>query len=195
MDIFSSPPGLPTSCGVGWIEKYLEHVRVERRLAARTVELYAIHLQTLTEKADKAQLPLDQVQTAQVRRWMAQLHSAGREPRGIALVLSCWRGFYRWLGNERRIAGNPVQDVHAPTAARPLPKALAVDDAVRLAELHDTQADPWVEARDRAVDLQHYQPGWGDREANLVRTTSPDRHREECLGKLYLFVAASQLAN
>jgi len=29
------------------IEKYLEHVRVERRLAARTVELYAEHLKTL----------------------------------------------------------------------------------------------------------------------------------------------------
>ena len=166
MDIFSSPPGLPTSCGVGWIEKYLEHVRVERRLAARTVELYAIHLQTLTEKADKAQLPLDQVQTAQVRRWMAQLHSAGREPRGIALVLSCWRGFYRWLGNEGRIAGNPVQDVHAPKAARPLPKALAVDDAVRLAELHDTQADPWVEARDRAIVELLY--GCGLRVGELV---------------------------
>ena len=34
------------------VEKYLEHVRVERRLAARTVELYAIHLKTLAEKTE-----------------------------------------------------------------------------------------------------------------------------------------------
>ena len=133
------------------IEKYLEYVRVERRLAARTVELYAIHLKTLAEKAQAAGLALDQVQTAHVRRWMAQLHSAGRESRGIALVLSCWRSFYRWLGNEGLVGSNPVQDVHAPKADRPLPKALAVDDAVRLAELHDTEADPWAEARDRAI--------------------------------------------
>ncbi len=128
-----------------WIEKYLEHVRVERRLAARTVELYAFHLQALREHADEAKLPLDRVQTAHIRRWMAQLHSAGREPRGIALVLSCWRSFYRWLGHEGLIGFNPVQDVHAPKAGKPLPKALGVDDAVRLAELYDPEADPWTE--------------------------------------------------
>ena len=133
-----------------WIEKYLEHVRVERRLAARTVELYAFHLQALRDRAAEAKLPLDRVQTAHIRRWMAQLHSAGREPRGIALVLSCWRSFYRWLGNEGLIGFNPVQDVHAPKAGRPLPKALGVDDAVRLAELYDPEADPWTEARDGA---------------------------------------------
>jgi len=134
-----------------WIEKYLEHVRVERRLAARTVELYAFHLQALREHADEAKLPLDRVQTAHIRRWMAQLHSAGREPRGIALVLSCWRSFYRWLGHEGLIGFNPVQDVHAPKAGKPLPKALGVDDAVRLAELYDPEADPWTEARDGAI--------------------------------------------
>lgn len=134
-----------------WVEKYLEHVRVERRLAARTVELYAIHLQALSANAAEAGLALDRVQTAHIRRWMAQLHSAGREPRGIALVLSCWRSFYRWLGNEGLVGFNPVQDVHAPKAARPLPKALAVDDAVRLAETYDPEADPWTEARDGAI--------------------------------------------
>jgi integrase/recombinase XerC len=134
-----------------WVEKYLEHVRVERRLAARTVELYAIHLQALAANAAEAGLPLDRVQTAHIRRWMAQLHGAGREPRGIALVLSCWRSFYRWLGNEGLVGFNPVTDVHAPKAARPLPKALAVDDAVQLAELYDPEADPWTEARDSAI--------------------------------------------
>ncbi|MEJ7688765.1 MAG: tyrosine recombinase XerC [Variovorax sp.] len=133
------------------IEKYLEHVRVERRLAARTVELYAIHLKTLADKAHAAGLALDKVEAAHVRRWMAQLHGAGREPRGIALVLSCWRSFYRWLGNEGLVPANPVQDVHAPKAGRPLPKALAVDEAVQLADLHDPDADPWAEARDRAI--------------------------------------------
>lgn len=134
-----------------WIQKYLEHVRVERRLSARTVELYDFHLRALAHNAAEAGLPLDRVQTAHIRRWMAQLHASGREPRGIALVLSCWRSFYRWLANEGLIGFNPVQDVHAPKAARPLPKALGVDDAVRLAELHIADADPWTEARDRAI--------------------------------------------
>jgi integrase/recombinase XerC len=142
---------MATSTDSALVERYLEHVRVERRLAARTVELYAIHLQTLSDNAAQAGLAFDKVEPVHVRRWMAQMHAAGREPRGIALVLSCWRSFYRWLGNERRVSANPVQDVKAPKAGRPLPKALAVDDAVRLAEWHDVDADPWTEARDRAV--------------------------------------------
>ena len=148
------------------IARYLVHVRVERRLAARTVDLYAIHLTTLQGKAGEAGLALVRVQPAHVRRWMAQMHGAGREPRGIALVLSCWRSFYRWLGHERLIEANPVQDVRAPKAGRPLPKALAVDDAVRLAELHDPQADPWTEARDRAIVELLY--GCGLRVSELV---------------------------
>jgi len=148
------------------IARYLAHVRVERRLAARTVALYTEHLKTLAAKAGEAALPLARVQPAHIRRWMAQLHGAGREPRGIALVLSCWRGFYRWLGHEGGIDANPVQDVHAPKAGRPLPKALAVDDAVQLAEHHDAQADPWTEARDRAIVELLY--GCGLRVGELV---------------------------
>jgi integrase/recombinase XerC len=146
----SSSEAVPPA-DAGWIDKYLAHVRVERRLAARTLELYSFHLKALSDNAAEARLSLDRVQTAHVRRWMAQLHSAGREPRGIALVLSCWRSFYRWLGHEGLIGFNPVQDVHAPKAGRPLPKALGVDDAVRLAELYDPEADPWTEARDSAI--------------------------------------------
>ncbi len=148
------------------VQRYLRHVQVERRLAARTVELYTLHLRTLCERAAAVPVALARVETAQVRRWMAQMHAAGREPSGIALVLSCWRSFYRWLGHEGLVGGNPVQDVHAPKAGKPLPKALAVDDAVRLAELHDDRADAWQEARDRAVVELLY--GCGLRVGELV---------------------------
>ena len=60
-----------------WIEAYLAHVRVERRLAARTVELYATHLAALQARAAESKLALAQVQPAHIRRWMAQMHGAG----------------------------------------------------------------------------------------------------------------------
>lgn len=133
------------------IERYLEHVRVEKRLAARTVELYARHLEQLRAEAAASGLPLARVQQAHARRWAARLHAAGRGGRGIALVLSVWRGFYAWLGREALVGGNPVRDVRAPKAPKPLPKALAVDDAVRLADFRDATQDPWLEARDAAM--------------------------------------------
>lgn len=149
------------------VERYLEHVRVERRLAQRTVELYALALRRLGSLAQAAGLALAEVQSADIRRWAAQLHGAGHGGRGIALILSGWRGFYRWLGREGRVASNPVQDVRAPKSAKPLPKALAVDDAVRLAEHHGAEGDaPWLEARDAAIVELLY--GCGLRVGELV---------------------------
>ena len=133
------------------VERFLEHVRVERRLALRTVELYALDLQKLAAFAAQADVELLAVQNTHIRRWVAQMHSKGRSGRGIALILSGWRGFYAWLGREGKLANNPVLDVRAPKAAKPLPKALSVDDAVQLASFRGDSDDPWLETRDAAM--------------------------------------------
>ena len=148
------------------VERYLEHVRVEKRLAARTVELYRLDLIRLTEAALAAGVALPEVQNHHIRRWVAQMHSGGRSARGIALILSGWRGFYRWLGREALVAANPVQDVRAPRAARLLPKALGVDEAVQLASHHQAPDDLWLEARDAAMVELLY--GCGLRVGELV---------------------------
>jgi integrase/recombinase XerC len=132
------------------VEKYLEYVRVEKRLAARTVELYALDLQKLSAFAVQAKAGLTEVKNQHIRRWVAQMHSGGRSGRGIALILSGWRGFYAWLGREGLVSSNPVQDVRSPKAPKPLPKALGVDDAVQFAEFKSDD-DPWLEARDNAM--------------------------------------------
>ena len=133
------------------VDRYLEHVRVEKRLAERTVELYSLDLAKLQDFAEQAGVELEHVQDFHVRRWVAQMHSGGRSGRGIALILSGWRGFYRWLGREGRVTCNPVQDVHAPKVGKPLPKALSVDDAVHLASFASDRNTPWLEARDAAI--------------------------------------------
>jgi integrase/recombinase XerC len=132
------------------VEKYLEFVRVEKRLAARTVELYSLDLGRLSEQATRAGVALRDVKNHHIRRWVAQMHSAGRSGRGIALILSGWRGFYVWLGREGLVSSNPVQDVRSPKAPKPLPKALAVDDAVQFADF-ESDDNAWLEARDAAI--------------------------------------------
>lgn len=148
------------------IETYLEHVRVEKRLAARTVALYTEDLAKLAANAQQANVGLLQVHNAHMRRWVAQMHSQGRSGRGIALILSGWRGFYTWLGREGKIDANPVQDVRAPKQPKPLPKALAVDDAVQLVRFESDANDPRLEARDAAITELLY--GSGLRVGELV---------------------------
>lgn len=148
------------------VQRYLDHVRFEKRLAQRTVALYTLDLEKLAAHAAQAGVPLAAVDASHIRRWVAQMHANGRSGRGIALILSGWRGFYSWLGREGLVAANPVLDVRSPKAAKPLPKALSVDDAVRLASFQAADADPWLEARDAAMVELLY--GGGLRVAELT---------------------------
>lgn len=133
------------------VERYLAHVRVEKRLAERTQALYRADLDKLQALALEAGTPLREVAPHQVRRWVAQMHAGGRSGRGIALILSGWRGFYAWLGREALVPRNPVLDVRAPKAPKPLPKALGVDEAVQLAAFEGEGFSPELALRDRCM--------------------------------------------
>ena len=148
------------------VRAYLTHVRVEKRLAERTVALYTLDLEKLVAHAAEAGLPLRSVHNPHIRRWVAQMHSGGRSARGIALILSGWRGFYIWLGRQGLMDHNPVQDVRAPKAGKPLPKALGVDESVQLASYEHEADDPMLEARDRCITELLY--GCGLRIGELV---------------------------
>ena len=141
------------------VQRYLAHAQFEKRLAARTVALYTGDLQRLQSLANKDKVLLTEVQAHHMRRWMAQMHSSGRTPRGIALITSGWRGFYAWLGREGLVSANPLAGMRAPKAAKPLPKALNVDDAVQLASHHNDEQDPWLQARDIAMVELLYSSG------------------------------------
>jgi integrase/recombinase XerC len=137
------------------LQAHLRHLQVERRLAPRTLAIYTEALRKLQAFAEQGQVELVQARTHHVRRWAAQLHGTGLAPRSIALALSAWRGFYRWLGRDALIANNPVLGVRAPKAARPLPKALSVDQAVALAEHRASPSDAadadMLDARDHCI--------------------------------------------
>jgi integrase/recombinase XerC len=149
-------------------QAFLDHLRVERRLAERTLAMYHDALVRLEACAAALPLALTAVRAHHVRRWAAQLHGQGLGPRSIAIHLAAWRGLYRWFGRDARVPANPVDALRAPRAPRPLPKALPVDQAVALADTVDDEdgSDPALAARDHAIVELLY--GAGLRVAELV---------------------------
>lgn len=157
----AAPTALPPA-----LHDWLQHLVVERRLAARTVAMYTDALQRLLAYAAAAGVALDAVQPHHVRRWVAQMHAQPLAPRSIAIVLAGWRGLYRWWGRLGRVALNPVDGVRAPRGARPLPKALAVDQAVALAAHAPAGGNALLAARDHCIVELLY--GCGLRVGELV---------------------------
>ncbi len=138
------------------VQRHLVHLEVERRLSARTLTLYRDALTRLHGFASGQAIPLRAVQVHHVRRWAAALHAQGLGPRTIGIVLSAWRGLYRWLGRDALVGANPVDGVRAPRGPKPLPKALSVDHAMALADAAHAPdsgrcAHAMLQARDQCI--------------------------------------------
>jgi len=156
-----APPGLGQD-----LEPYLQHLVVERRLAPRTVAMYRDALGWLSADAQAAGVALKALQPHHVRRFTARLRERGLGPRSIAIALSAWRGLYRWWGRGGEVQANPVEGIRAPRAPRPLPKALAVDQAVALAAHVPQRGAAALRLRDRCIVELLY--GCGLRVAELT---------------------------
>lgn len=118
------------SSDTGLIGRYLDTLTGQRQLSNLTVINYRRDLEELIAFSDKTRLT--DLSSGDIRRFTSKMHAKGLNPRSIGRKLSAWRGFYRWLIEENSISINPVDDIHAPKKNKPLPKALSVDDAVRV---------------------------------------------------------------
>ena len=70
------PPAMSTVSLTDEQRRYLDHLRVQRRLAERTLTLYTEALQRLTGFASAQGLDLLRLSAHQARRGLAQLHAA-----------------------------------------------------------------------------------------------------------------------
>jgi integrase/recombinase XerC len=128
------------------IERYLGHLRTERRLASNTLSAYTRDGAVLLALAGERSLA--SLTSHDIRRFIAALHSKGRAPRSLARTLSSWRGLFDWLLRRHEVGSNPCAGVRPPKAPRHLPQALSPDDAVRLVTLDDASD---MGRRDRAL--------------------------------------------
>jgi integrase/recombinase XerC len=135
--------------------EYLDALKHQRRLSPATLGNYRHAIGLLFGLQNGA--PLRALEALQVRRYVALLHAKGLAPRTLALTLSAWRGLFKWLVRHKGFAANPVVGVRAPRAAKPLPKALSVEQASKLLEV--PVGDSVALCRDRAMFELLYSSG------------------------------------
>jgi integrase/recombinase XerC len=133
---------------------YLEQLTIERQLSPHTVESYGRDVVALLDLAGDT--PLKQLQPAQVRRFVAQLHGRGLDGRSLARMLSGWRGFFNYLAKKHAFPHNPCVGIRAPKSSKKLPHALSPDEAVRLMNVGETTT---LAVRDKAILELFYSSG------------------------------------
>ena len=129
------------------LQAFVSHLQVERRLADRTLAMYSEALLRLQASAQADGVVLAAATPLHLRHWVGQLRRRGLAPRSIAIALAAWRGLYRWWGRQGVVPANPVDGIRPPKAPKPLPKALAVEQAMALADHPGAITDPAVAGR------------------------------------------------
>lgn len=140
-----------------WVERFLTHLRSERRLSPHTESGYRRDLEALTRYcaghglADWAALDAQHV-----RVFAAHEHRDGLGSRSIQRRLSAVRSFAKFLIREGVITTNPAIEIRAPKAPKRLPHTLDPDQITRLLEIGAT--DP-LGRRDTAIMELFYSSG------------------------------------
>lgn len=142
------PHEAPDAAGFAVIDGYLDHLRVERRLAPNSVESYARDLTHLGRFAAGAGTSVVALQRRHLEAFVRELMEQGQAPRSVARAVATLRGFYRYLVISRRLPENPADDLHPPRAWAPLPEFLSIEEVDRLLQAPDVTTPRGL--RDRA---------------------------------------------
>ena len=137
------------------LKGFLAYLGNERQYSPLTIENYTRDIRQLFEAAGETQLA--DLQSHQIRRFVAQRHGAGLGGKSLARMLSAWRGFFTYLIRDHRFKSNPCNGLRAPKSARNLPHTLSPDEAVRMVDFPTN--DDVLALRDKAMFELLYSSG------------------------------------
>lgn len=149
-------PGPAPQASPGVVARaYLDHLSVERALAANTLRAYQRDLgRYLASLAADGVSDLGEVTQLRVAEYLAGLRQGDAEhpalaPASAARALSAVRGLHRFALREGLTTEDPASEVAPPAPPRRLPKALDVDQIEAI--LAASSADGVLALRDRAL--------------------------------------------
>jgi integrase/recombinase XerD len=157
------------------ISEYLASLRAERGLSGATVSAYRRDLQQYTAFLNGRDPDPDTV-----AGFIATLHRRGLSVATVARRMAAVRGFHRFQVAEGLSGEDPTALLDSPRRRAPLPKALAVEEVIRLLEAPDGATPDG--RRDRA--LLEFLYATGARVAEAVALDQLDLDLEEGTARL-----------
>jgi integrase/recombinase XerD len=143
---------------------FLEFLLIEKGLSSNSITSYTRDLNKFTFLLSERKFRFDHLSADEFSLLIGDLSSAGLAPSSINRFTSTVKSFYKYCALEYQMA-NPLVDVNQFKVARKLPKALSVDEVIRLIDSTNNPAEPST-LRDRAILELLY--GTGARVAELV---------------------------
>lgn len=116
------------------IDRFAEHLALERHLASSTVRAYRRDLAQLAVFLRRSRRDLVRAGLDDLRRFLAQLTTLGYARASIARRVASMRTFYRWAAAHDVVAADPAVLLGRPKVISRLPVVLRVPEAEALVE-------------------------------------------------------------
>ena len=132
------------------LDLFLAHVRVEKGLAANSVEAYGRDLRRYVDHLERMGVGAwERVGRAEIRAHLAELVREGLSARSQARALSAIRSLHALLFSEKLAPVDATDEIDSPRAARRLPELLSHEEIERLLAAPDPRTA--AGRRDRAM--------------------------------------------
>ena len=142
-------PNTPSPRDAELIERFVQHLSLERRLSPHTSVAYRTDLLGLASFLARGGSSLEAAEYKLLRRWLAHLGSRGYARASMARKAAAIRSFYRYLTRRGVVDANPASQLSAPKIPTLLPAVLKPREAAALVEA-PAGDDPYL-VRDRAI--------------------------------------------
>ena len=137
------------------VNSFLDYLKVEKGLAALSVEAYQSDMEQYSAFLLKRKRALREARRQDVRDFVNSLLSNGLDGRSVARKLSALRHFYKYMLLDRYIQADPTLNIDTPRQWKVLPKSLAADEIEQVLQgpprPRDDRMSQALGLRDRAM--------------------------------------------
>lgn len=119
------------------VEKYKQHLLLEKGLSNNSVSAYMTDLNKLLTYNSEMELSIEEVTTADLQDFLAHLYDDGLKPRSIARIVSGIKSFYKFLFLDDYLQVNPAELIAAPQIGVQLPTVLSIEEIDKLLSVID----------------------------------------------------------
>jgi integrase/recombinase XerD len=162
---------------------FLDYARVEKGLAANSIESYRRDLTEFSAFLHRLGKSPAAVDRDDIRAFLQQLYQRDLGARSVARHLVSLRNLFRFLVREGRLTADPTAEIQAPRLDQSLPKHLSAQEVDQLLAQPDVSTP--LGLRDKAMLEVLYATGM--RVSELVHVGAGDLDKElgivRCLGK------------
>ena len=140
------------------IQRFADHVTVERRLATGTVKYYVGGVEDFARfLAEREVTDLDQIDPRHVREWQMQLVASGHKPSTVTKLLTALRVWFRYLRRQNYLDRDIMARITPPKGDRHLPVFFREQEVEHIYD--DIYPDTFDGQRDRLVLRMLYETG------------------------------------